>query len=282
MLAELWQLGTLYVVATPIGNLEDITLRALRVLKEVDLIAAEDTRETRKLLSAYDIHTPLESYHRHSGPGKRERLLAQLRERDVALVSDAGMPGISDPGQDLISAAVTSGISVVPVPGPSALVTALVVSGLPADRFVYLGFLPRGRLDRRRLLASFARLPYSLVAFEAPHRLEAALADLQESLGDRPAAVGRELTKLHEEIVRGRISELRALFKERPPRGEFTLVVGPAEPQLEAESIRGPDLTELARQVRAEGIRGKDAVRELMEKTGANRRDAYRAWLDTA
>lgn len=275
-------MGTLYVVATPIGNLGDITLRALRVLKEVDLIAAEDTRETRKLLSAYDIHTPLESYHRHSGPGKLERLLAQLRERDVALVSDAGMPGISDPGQDLISAAVASGISVVPVPGPSALVTALVVSGLPADRFVYLGFLPRGRLDRRRLLASFARLPYSLVAFEAPHRLEAALADLQESLGDRPAAVGRELTKLHEEIVRGRISELRALFKERPPRGEFTLVVGPAEPHLEAESVHRPDLAELARQVRAEGIRGKDAVRELMEKTGANRRDAYRAWLDTA
>ncbi len=275
-------MGTLYVVATPIGNLGDITLRALRVLKEVDLIAAEDTRQTRKLLSAYDIHTPLESYHRHSGPGKREQLLAQLRERNIALVSDAGMPGISDPGQDLISAAVGSGISVVPVPGPSALVTALVVSGLPSDRFLYLGFLPRGRLDRRRLLTSVAQLPYSLVAFEAPHRLEATLADLEELLGDRAAAVGRELTKLHEEVLRGRISRLRALFKERTPRGEFTLVVGPAEPLPEAESVHAPDLAELARQIRAGGLRGKDAVRELMEKTGASRRDAYQAWLDSA
>ena len=275
-------MGALYIVATPIGNLEDITLRALRVLKQVDLIAAEDTRETRKLLSAYDIHTPLESYHRHSSPGKREKLLDQLHDRDVALVSDAGMPGISDPGQDLISAAIASGISVVPVPGPSAVVTALVASGLPSDRFVYLGFLPRGRLDRRRLLASFAQLPYSLVAFEAPHRLEAALADLEESLGDRPAAVGRELTKLHEEVVRGRVSELRAIFRERPPRGEFTLVIGPAEPQAEAEPVNTPDLAELARKARAEGMRGKEAVRDLMQKTGANRRDAYRAWLDSA
>ena len=275
-------MGTLYVVATPIGNLEDISLRAMRVLKEVDLIAAEDTRKTRKLLSAYDIHTPLESYHRHSGPGKREQLVAQLRERNIALVSDAGMPGISDPGQDLISAAIASGISVVPVPGPSALVTALVVSGLPAEHFLYLGFLPRVRSDRRRLLASVARLPYSLVAFEAPHRLEAALADLQESLGDRPAAAARELTKLHEEVARGRISELRALFKERVPRGEFTLVVGPAEPQLEDESVRAPDLADLARQARAEGLRGKDAVRKLMDEAGASRRDAYQAWLDSA
>lgn len=275
-------MGTLYIVATPIGNLEDITLRALRILKEADLIAAEDTRKTRKLLSAYEIHTPLESYHRHSGPGKREQLLAQLRDRNVALVSDAGMPGISDPGQDLISAAVASGISVVPVPGPSAPVTALVVSGLPTDRFLYLGFLPRARSDRRRLLSSVARLPYSLVAFEAPHRLEAALADMQESLGDRPAAAGRELTKLHEEVVRGRISDLRAIFKERAPRGEFTLVVGPAEPQPEPETAQPPDLAGLARQLRAEGLRSKDAVRSLMEKTGAGRRDAYQAWLGSA
>ena len=275
------QLGTLYVVATPIGNLEDISFRALRILKEVDLIAAEDTRETRKLLSAYGIHTPLKSFHRHSGPGKREQLLAQLRDRNVALVSDAGMPGISDPGQDLVSAAAAVGVPVVPVPGPSAPVTALAASGIPADRFLYLGFLPRVRADRRRLLNSVARLPYSLVAFEAPHRLQAALTDLQDSLGDRPAAIGRELTKLHEEILRGRISDLRAIFRERAPRGEFTLVIGPAEPSSELEDSSALDLVALARQLRADGSRGKDAVRELMEKAGAGRREAYQAWLDS-
>jgi 16S rRNA (cytidine1402-2'-O)-methyltransferase len=275
-------LGTLYVVATPIGNLEDITLRALRILKEVTLIAAEDTRQTRKLLSAHQIHTPLESYHRHSGPGKREQLLAQLYTQDVALVSDAGMPGISDPGQELISAAIAAGIPVVPVPGPSAPVTAVVVSGLPADRFLFLGFLPRTRSDRRRLLASIAGLHYTLVAFEAPHRLEAALADLEAVLGDRPAAAGRELTKIHEEVVRGRISDLRALFHERSPRGEFTLVVGPHETVPGEDEPSALDLAAQAHQLRAEGLLGKDAVRRLMEGTGASRRDAYQAWLDSA
>ena len=199
----------------------------------------------------------------------------------MALVSDAGMPGISDPGQDLVSAAAAVGVPVVPVPGPSAPVTALAASGIPADRFLYLGFLPRVRADRRRLLNSVARLPYSLVAFEAPHRLQAALTDLQDSLGDRPAAIGRELTKLHEEILRGRISELRAIFKERAPRGEFTLVIGPAEPSSELEAPSALDLVALARQLRADGSRGKDAVRELMEKAGAGRREAYQAWLDS-
>jgi len=222
-------LGTLYVVATPIGNLEDITLRALRVLREVDLIAAEDTRKTLKLLSRYEIRKPLESYHRHSERSKLERMLEILRTQDVALVSEAGMPGVSDPGQQLIAAAIESGIPVVPVPGPSALLTGLVVSGLPTDRFLYLGFLPRVKSDRRKLLESVSSLPYTLVAFEAPHRLMAALVDLREILGDRVAAAARELTKLHEEVVRGRLSELGAHFDATPPRGEFTLVVGPPE-----------------------------------------------------
>ncbi len=272
--------GTLYVVATPIGNLEDITLRALRVLKEVDLIAAEDTRKTLKLLSHYGIRKPLESYHRHSGPGKVERLLEALQTQDVALVSEAGMPGISDPGQPLIAAALERGVPVEPVPGPSALTTALVVSGLPTDRFLYLGFLPRVRSDRKRLLQSVAGLPFTLVAFEAPHRLLAALADLEGVLGDRPAAAARELTKLHEEVVRGRISHLRSVFETRSPRGEFTLVIGPPEEGARPEQpAEGAQLNDLARRLRSEGLSSKDALRQLMEATGASRREAYQAWL---
>jgi 16S rRNA (cytidine1402-2'-O)-methyltransferase len=276
-------MGTLYVVATPIGNLEDITLRAIRVLKEVGLIAAEDTRKTMRLLARYDIHTPLQSYHRHSDRGKTEWLLEALETRDVALVSEAGMPGISDPGQELIAAALERGIAVVPIPGPSALTAALVVSGLPADRFLYLGFLPRVRSDRRRLLESVRAQPYTLVVFEAPHRLIAALADLEEVLGDRRAAAARELTKRHEEVVRGAISQLRAAFQERPPRGEFTLVIAPGEANPERQDARQPaDLAALARELRDEGFSGKDAVRRLMEATGAGRREAYQAWLQTA
>lgn len=276
---EVRTMGTLYVVATPIGNLEDITLRALRVLKEVDLIAAEDTRKTLKLLSAYDIHKPLESYHRHSGPGKLERLLEFLRSRDVAVVSEAGMPGISDPGELLIATAIRQGIAVVPVPGPSAPVTALVVSGLPTDRFLFLGFLPRVRSDRRRLLQSVAGQPYTLVLFEAPHRLVAALADLEETLGDRRAAAARELTKVYEEVVRGRISELRATFDARAPKGEFTLVIGPPEEAAPAEAP-AESLETMARRLRSEGVSSKEAIRRMMEATGASRRDAYRAWLE--
>ena len=275
-------MGTLYVVATPIGNLEDITFRAVRVLKEVRLIAAEDTRKALRLLSAYDIHTPLESYHRHSPRSKLASLLAALADRDVALISEAGMPGISDPGQELISAALERGTPVVPVPGPSALLTALVVSGLPTDRFLYLGFLPRVRHDRRRLLESVARLPYTLVLFEAPHRLLAALADLEDVLGDRRAAAARELTKKHEEVVRGRISDLRATFEERLPRGEFTLVVGPPEePTQGGKAHDYRDLLDLAKELRSEGLSGKDAICRLMEETGAGRREAYRAWLES-
>ncbi|MHB1162411.1 MAG: 16S rRNA (cytidine(1402)-2'-O)-methyltransferase [Chloroflexota bacterium] len=276
-------MGTLYVVATPIGNLEDITLRALRILKEVDLIAAEDTRKTLKLLSHYDIRKPLESYHRHSGPGKLEKLLGILQTQDVALVSEAGMPGISDPGQDLIAAAIERGIPVVPVPGPSALVTALVVSGLPADHFLYLGFLSRVKSARRRLLASVAGLPFTLVVFEAPHRVLATLADMEELLGDRPAAAARELTKLHEEVVRGTISYLRSVFEARAPRGEFTLVIGPAaEAPQPAEAEAGEGLRDAARRLRSEGLSSKDAVRRLMEGARVSRREAYQAWLAAA
>lgn len=273
-------MGTLYVVATPIGNLEDISFRAVRILKEAGLIAAEDTRKALRLLAAYDIHTPLESYHRHSSGGKLERLLEALESRDVALISEAGTPGISDPGQELIREAIARGFPVVPIPGPSAVITALVASGLPTDRFLYLGFLPRVRSDRRKLLASVAEAPYTLVAYEAPHRLVAALVDVHELLGNRQAAAARELTKLHEEVVRGRLSDLREHFETTSPRGEFTLVLAPPDAESAPREARPPaDLGGLASSLRGQGLSPKEAVRQMMSQTGAGRRVAYAAWL---
>jgi 16S rRNA (cytidine1402-2'-O)-methyltransferase len=213
----------LYVIATPIGNLEDISLRALRLLREVKLIAAEDTRTTRHLLNAYNIKTPLTSYHEHSKRAKLDYLLDYLEKEDLALVSEAGMPGLSDPGYELIVAAIERGISVVPIPGASAVITALVVSGLPTDQFIYVGFLPRRKGQRQRLLSSIVDEPRTIVAFETPHRLRETLSDIEEILGDRRLSVCRELTKVHEEIFRGRVSQARERFVE--PRGEFSLVI---------------------------------------------------------
>jgi 16S rRNA (cytidine1402-2'-O)-methyltransferase len=213
----------LYVIATPIGNLEDISLRALRLLQDVKLIAAEDTRTTRRLLNAYRIKTPLTSYHEHSKRAKLDHLLDYLEKDDLALVSEAGMPGLSDPGYELIVAAIGRGISVVPVPGASAVITALVVSGLPTDQFLYVGFLPRRKGQRQRLLSSIVDEPRTIVAFETPHRLNEALSDIGEILGDRRLSVCRELTKVHEEIFRGRVSQATGHFVE--PRGEFSLVI---------------------------------------------------------
>jgi 16S rRNA (cytidine1402-2'-O)-methyltransferase len=213
----------LYVIATPIGNLEDISLRALRLLREVKLIAAEDTRTTRRLLTAYDIKTPLTSYHEHSKRAKLDYLLDYLEKEDLALVSEAGMPGLSDPGYELIVAAIGRGISVVPIPGASAVITALVVSGLPTDQFVYVGFLPRRKGQRQRLLNSIAEERRTIVAFETRHRLTEVFNEIEEILGDRRLCVCRELTKVHEEIFRGRVSQAREHFAE--PRGEFSLVI---------------------------------------------------------
>ena len=225
-------MSTLYLVATPIGNLEDITLRALRVLREVPLIAAEDTRRTRQLLNHYDIPTRLTSYHQHNQRRATARLLRALSEGDVALVSDAGTPLINDPGAALVQAALAAGHHVVPVPGASAPLAALVASGLPAEAFLYLGYLPRKPTERRALLQQVAALPYTLIFLETPHRLQAALDDLAAALGpERPIAVARELTKAHEEILRGTVAEARAHFAAHPPRGEFTLVIGGAQPQ---------------------------------------------------
>ena len=269
-------MGALYVVATPIGNLEDVTLRALRVLREASLIAAEDTRTTRKLLSRYDVHTPVTSFHDANAARKLPALLAALRDGVVALVSDAGMPLVSDPGYQLVSAATAAGVPVVAVPGPSAVTAALVVSGLPADRFLFLGFLPRKAGERRSALRALAREQHTLVAFEAPHRLRQTLNDLLSALGDRRIAVCRELTKLHEEVFRGSVQEALAHFTE--PRGEFTLVVEGAPAATPAASLDDAR-TELLR-LRAEGARAKDAVDTVAGALGLPRRRVYRLWLD--
>lgn len=224
-------MGTLYVVATPIGNLEDTSARAIRILGQVGLIAAEDTRQTRKLLSHFDIHTPLISYYEHNKYTRMETVLGALEQGEVALVSDAGTPVINDPGYELVRAALEKGHAVTTIPGPSAPIAALVVSGLPADVFLYLGYLPRKRTDRRNILKSVAALPHTLVCLETPQRLLAALEDCLAVLGDRPLAAARELTKLHEEVYRGSVSRAQAHFSAQAPRGEFTLVIAGADPQ---------------------------------------------------
>jgi 16S rRNA (cytidine1402-2'-O)-methyltransferase len=218
-------MSTLYLVATPIGNLEDITSRAVRILKEVRLIAAEDTRQTAKLLQRYDIHTPNLSYHEHNKLVRIEQVLEALQVGDVALVSDAGTPGLNDPGYELVRAAIVAGHSVSPIPGPCAPIAALVASGLPTDTFIYLGYLPRKSSDRMRLLKQVTDYPFTLIFLDAPHRLMKSLQEMRDLLGDRQIAVGRELTKLHEEIYRGNLSQVIDHFTENPPRGEFTLVV---------------------------------------------------------
>lgn len=218
-------MGTLYLIATPIGNLEDITLRALRLLSEVGLIAAEDTRHTRTLLEHYQIKTRLTSYFEHNKLAKVELILGELENNDVALVSDAGTPALNDPGYELVRAALAAGFQVSPVPGPSAPIAALVASGLPTDAFLYLGYLPRKAGERQRALEQVRDLPYTLIFLEAPHRLLASLKDLRQILGNREAAITRELTKRFEEIVRGTLDEAIAHFHQQPPRGEFTLVI---------------------------------------------------------
>ena len=214
---------TLYIVGTPIGNLEDITLRAIRVLKEVQLIASEDTRTTKRLLATYEIKTPLTSYHEHNKRSKLPQLLKAFDEGDIALVSEAGMPGINDPGYDLVHAAIEHSIDVVPIPGPSAIPTSLAISGLTAEQFTHLGFLPRKTGARKKLLQAFTDDSRTIVAFESPHRILASLDDINQVLGDRKLSVCREMTKLHEEIFRGTAQQAIAHFSK--PKGEFTLVI---------------------------------------------------------
>lgn len=270
---------TLYLVPTPIGNMEDITLRALRVLREADLIAAEDTRVTRVLLSRHGVSAPLTSFHAHSGRRAAERLLERLADGgDVALVSDAGTPAINDPGRELVAAAAERGFRVVALPGASAVTTALAASGIAADGgFVHLGFLPRRRADRLRLLRETAAARRALTAFETPHRLARALADVLDALGDRRIAVCRELTKMHEEIFRGNVSEAIDYFVE--PRGEFTLVIEGAPEPPPSSASDAPDAAPILARLKREGVSARDAIAAASEATGAPRRELYALWL---
>ncbi len=271
---------TLYLVGTPIGNLEDITLRALRVLGEVTLIAAEDTRHARILLDRYDIATPMTSYFEGNKMQKLGTVLAALEAGDVALISEAGMPGLSDPGYELVQAALAHDHRVVPVPGPSAPIAALVVSGLPTDRFLYLGFLPRQPARRRKTLAAVAQLPWTLVFFEAPHRLTHTLSDLEAVLGgERPLAVCRELTKQFEEVWRGTVTQARAYFAAATPRGEFTLVVGGAEPEAAWDEER---VQKALRERLDRGMSRSQAAREVAALCGWSRRAVYETSLQAA
>ncbi|HEX5417098.1 MAG TPA: 16S rRNA (cytidine(1402)-2'-O)-methyltransferase [Chloroflexota bacterium] len=268
--------GKLFLVGTPIGNLEDITLRALRILREVPLIAAEDTRQTRKLLDRYEIQRPLVSYYEHNERARVAPLLDHLRENDLALVSEAGTPGISDPGFDLVRAAIAAGVTVVPIPGPSAPVAALAASGLPTDQFVYLGFLPRRPAERRKYLRSVAAEPRTMIAFESPNRLVATLNDIGTELGDREVVVARELTKIHEEFVRGPASRVLARFETTPPRGEITLLI--------AGNTAAPapiDVDERIRVLRAAGLGNAEIAGRVSRESGVPRREIYRLLIES-
>jgi 16S rRNA (cytidine1402-2'-O)-methyltransferase len=290
-------MGTLYLVSTPIGNMEDITLRALRVLREASLIAAEDTRHTQRLLARYTIDTPCLAYHEHNKLSRLDEVLTALANGDVALVSDAGTPGMSDPGFELVNACIAAGFAVVPIPGPSAALAALVASGLPTDQFTYLGFLPRRGAERRALLRDLAQLPQTLVCFEAPHRVLDALTDMLALLGDRRAVIARELTKIHEEFRRERISQALAHFQAHRPRGEFTLVVegrrwrgtanaravaqtdGEAPAESEDPLPSEAEVAARLRELRDQGKSGSAAARQVARELGLNKSMVYQVWI---
>lgn len=274
--------GTLYIVATPIGNLEDITQRALRILREVDLIACEDTRHTKKLLNHFGINTKTISYHEHNERERAEELCANLESgKSVALVSDAGTPLISDPGFRIVKAAIEKGISVMPVPGAAALVTALTASGLPTDQCYFAGFLPPRLNARRAKLEEIAAVPATLVFYEAPHRIAATLRDALDVLGDREAVVARELTKLHEEFVRGRLSKLAERFSQTENiRGEIVLIISGASNDRAAPSeVSGSSVRKLAERIDkliSEGVESKVALKTAARELGLKRDEAYR------
>lgn len=274
--------GHLYVVGTPIGNLEDMTFRAVRILQAVDVIAAEDTRHTGKLLQHFQIQTPQISYHEHNRQSRIAELMTRLRQdKAVALVTDAGMPGVSDPGYELVCACLESDIPVVPIPGPTAAITALCVSGLPTDRFVFEGFLPLKHTARQERLAVLQQEPRTTILYEAPHRLLKTLADLQASLGsDRRITLGRELTKRFEEFWRGTLAEALQHFAEDAPKGEFTLVVEGAVvvPQVFSDEAIKAELMRLL----AAGISRGDASRQLATTTGLSKKQIYQLSLTLA
>ena len=271
--------GTLYIVSTPIGNLEDITLRALHILRDVQVIAAEDTRHTQKLLQHYNISTAQTSYHDHNKEEKAEILISRLKEgRDIALVSDAGTPGISDPGYYLINRAIGEGIKVMPVPGPTASIAALSISGLPTDAFVFEGFLPAKRMARQKKLRELSTERRTLILFEAPHRLASTLRDIAEVLGDRKIVLTRELTKVFEEVIRGRVSEVIAKIEGRRLKGEMTLLLEGVQEEAVAGEV--PDLHEYLKMlIEEKGLSLKDAVSKASRDLDIPRKRVYKEAL---
>ena len=266
-------MSDLYLVSTPIGNLEDITYRGVRILKEVPLIAAEDTRTTKKILERYQIDTPLASFHDHNKERKTPDLLEHLKNQDLALVSDAGTPTINDPGLYLVKAALRAGHQVVPIPGPSAPITALSASGQATDSFLYLGYLPRKKKARADLLEYIRELPYTLVCLETPHRLLESLEDINLLLGSREICIARELTKIHEEIFRGSIKNAIDYYQEHPPKGEITLVIRGWNTGIKWDQAQ---LIEQANKLIKAGVASPSRVaKELARESGWSRRDIY-------
>ena len=280
--------GCLYVVATPIGNLEDISMRALRILKEADVIACEDTRQTLKLLSHFDISKRLVSYHEHNEMTRAAEIVIELEQgAKVALVSDAGTPAISDPGHRLVSLCLRHGIRVVPVPGASAFVAALAASGMPIEQFAFIGFLPSRPTERRKELRALVNEPRTLALYEAPHRLLDTLEDALEILGNRPAVIAREVTKVYEEFQRGHLEDLIAAARKRAPRGEITLLVGPPdghEPHAvspEGSATGVPVAKRVEEIMRERGVDRKLALKQVARERGITRREAYKQLLVT-
>jgi 16S rRNA (cytidine1402-2'-O)-methyltransferase len=275
--------GELFLVATPIGNLEDITLRGIRTLKEVDLIACEDTRRTQKLLDHYRIQTAVVSYHEHNEMTRAPELVLQMeRGKRVALVSDAGMPVISDPGHRLVRLAIRHGIPVIPVPGPSALVAALAVAGLPLEPFRFLGFLPSKQRQRLAKLRELNGVSETLVFYEAPHRVAEMVEDVLKTLGDRPVVIGREVTKLHEEFLRGNASDILLRLKKKPVKGELTVLVGPPDELARKAKGRTPPAHSIRREVEklmaGRGLSQREALKALARSTHVPKSELYRQW----
>ena len=270
----------LYLVATPIGNLEDISLRALRILKEADLIACEDTRHSGRLLSHYGIDRPTASYHEHNESDRVPEFLSILQSgRSIAVITDAGTPGISDPSFRIVTAAIANGIEVIPIPGPAALIAGVIASGLPTNAFFFGGFLPPKQKARKERLEELRGLNSTLIFYEAPHRLRETLLDLEDVLGDRKAAAARELTKLHEQFVRGTISELKRYFDSTEPRGEFVLIVD-GRTDVEVLDSSAPASVQLASLIEQTGLERSEAIKRLAEMKGLTRKELYRKLLE--
>lgn len=272
--------GILYICPTPIGNLEDITLRTIRILKEVDLIAAEDTRHTIKLLNHYNIKKPLISYHEHNKKSKGDLLIEKLKSgQDIGIVTDAGMPGISDPGEDIIHLSIQNGIEVIVLPGPTASIAALVVSGLPTDKFVFEGFLPSKKKDRIKELERLKDETRTIILYEAPHRLLSLLMDMEKVLGNRQISISRELTKIHEETFRGYISEGIEKFEAQKPKGEFVLIVKGAEIK-EEDLFQNISIKEHIKLYMEEGLSKKDAVKKVAEDRRMSKNLVYKESIE--